>query len=301
MLSDVIRNLASVPSLVGYTYHGAESAIQTYPSIFSQQLALLRNLLIVLVPLVGLLWYSKIQEKEKNAFKYFKFLLLFFLAASILLLYFVNWSNIPVADIRDRILDFAFFPIAFFFSLGLDVLAEKIGGFRQKYLRNRLRMTWKFLLKPIVVTVFVVVMVVPSVMSAFPRFMYDTTYQSITISEFPVVPENNYALGCWIALHVNSSFPTVEFAGSSSSEVYVLGYGLFQGAWLGTLNETELSAQLSSFPQHSVFYVVNTYNLKMSDSLGQTINSSTTAFLNEKFYRVYDNGPIILFERAPTP
>jgi hypothetical protein len=299
-LVDVIRSLTSVRSLVGYTYRAAETAAQTYPSIFSQQLSLLRNVLIVVVPLVGLLWYSKIQEKK--AYKYFKFLLLSFLTITIFLLYFVNWSQISVADIRERIVEFAYFPIAFFFPLGLAVLSERIGRFRQNYSKNTRRI-WKFLLKPTAVTLFIAVLMVSTVMQAYPRFMYDSTYkQPITISEFPVAAENQYALGLWIALHVNSSSPNIEFAGSSSSQDYVLGYGLFQGQWLGTLNETELSTELSTSTPHSVFYVLNSYNLNLTDQYGVYINSSTVNFLNANFSRLYDNGPIVLYEyKLPYP
>ena len=200
-----------------------------------------------------------------------------------------------MADVRQRIVTFAYFPIAFFFPLGLEVLSERASKFRQNYFKNKLRIVWKFLLKPTVAVMFIVVMVVPTVLQAFPRFMYDTTYQPTSTSELPVAAENQYALGCWIAIHITPSSQAMEFAGSRSALIYVLGYGLFNGTWLGISNATELS---SLIPYETIFYVVNVYNLKMSDSFGQTINSSTANFLNGEFSRLYDNDPIVLFEHA---
>lgn len=295
LVLQIIRNLTSVQKLVGYSYHPAVSSNVNYPSLLSMQLTLVYEFLIFSIPIIGAIWYKKIREKE--TFKHWKFLLFSLLAVTILLSFFVNWTSISSADVRMRILAFTFFPIAFFFPLGLDVLSERASKFRRIYFKNRLQKTWKFLLKPTIAVMFIVVMVVPTVLTGFLRVTYDTTYQPTTISEFPVAAENQYALGTWIAFHIPPTSQTIEFAGSSSAIIYVLGYGLFNGTWLGISNATELSLLI---PHVTIFYVVNVYNLKMPDSLGQTVDSSTANFLNGEFSRVYDNGPIVLFEHAPT-
>ncbi|MCJ7633470.1 hypothetical protein MUP77_13925 [Candidatus Bathyarchaeota archaeon] len=290
---DIWRNLTSVQALVGYNYAPASSSIMYYPSGFSLQLALLRNFLLVAFPLIGLFWFSGIDNKK--AYKHFKFLLLFFLATTVLLLYFVDWKQISAADIRDRIVAFSYFPIAFFFPLGIEVLSSKTDKFRQNRFNGNLRLIWKDVLKPIIAMMFIVVFLVPTILNAFPRFMYDTTYHPITSTEFPVAAEYQHALGSWVRLYVNSSSTDIVFTGSASAEKYVIGYGRFQGTWSGQLNETELSTDLA----HSVFYVLNTFNIQLPDSNGRIVDPSTVQFLNEKFSRLYDNGVIIQFDRPP--
>jgi hypothetical protein len=297
--SDILRSLGYVQPLVGYSYSSIDVSVIYYPSNFSKQITLLRYFLMFLIALVGLMWYSNRsinRSNEKKVYNHFKILLLFFGVLTFLLLYCVDWTHISIPDIRDRIVAFSYFPIAFFLALGIATVSGKISKIIPRDSRDKF--AWKCVIKPATICLFMLVFLPTTIFSAFPRLNYDTQYHSVTYTEYNVAPEEQYALGCWVRINLNQTSSNVIFTGSISAQKYVIGYGLFQGTWSAQMVDV---AEIPITLDHAVFYVVNIYNLQLPDESGQKLNATTLQTLNEGFGRLYDNGAINLFARSPNP
>lgn len=287
-LLDVASKLTFINKLVGYVYSPAvpEAALIYYPSEFSMQITLLRNIVLALFTLIGLLYCI---SNKKRRYTYFVVLLLLYSVLTFLLLYCTDWAKTitKISDARDRIVEFSFFPIAFFSAIGIITASRK----REKILKSHF--TRKRFMKPIFILIFVIIFVPSTIFNAFPRFMYDPTYSPILHGEFCVAPEQQYALGRWVSLYVNS-FERTVFSGSLSAHRYVIGYGLFQGSWSLEMFNVTLTEK-PEYAGNTVFYVVNEYNFRLPDHFGRKLDASTVQFLDKNFNRVYDNRAILLY------
>jgi hypothetical protein len=292
---DIVSKLTSIQGLVGYVYRPAvpQAALTFYPSEFSMQITLLRNIVLALFIFIGLV---RCISNKKRIYTYFGVLLILYSALTFLLLYCVDWTKIAVADIRDRIIAFSYFPIAFSSAIGVIAASRKLASYK-KILKNHF--TLKRFMKPIFISIFVTIFVPSTIFNAFPRYMYDTTYSPILCEEACVAPEQQYALGRWVSLSVRARYDIV-FTGSISAQRYVIGYGLFPGSWsLEMFNVTLI--EISENAGNTVFYVVNKYNLQLPDSFGRKLDISTIQFLDENLNRLYDNGVINLYHNFLRP
>ena len=291
LLLDIASKLTFIHKFVGYIPSPAASSLTYYPSEFLMQITLLRNLMLVLFTFLGFFCYSIL--KKERTYAYLKVLLLIYSGLTFFLLFIVDWSSfILMIDVRTRIVEFSFFLIAFFSSLGIILVIRKIEKITPKFLKNRF-------MRPTLALIFVIIFVPSTIFSAFPRFMYDPTYSPILHEEFCVVPEQQYALGCWVYLHVNSYERTV-FSGSLSAHRYVIGYGLFQGSWSPEMFNVTLT-EIPEDAWNTVFFVVNEYNFRLPDRFGRKLDAPTVQFLNKDFNRIYDNDVIGLYHKFLKP
>jgi hypothetical protein len=286
---DIIQRLTSVQTLVGYSSGVINISAAYYPSAFFTQLTLLSNVLLILISLIGFMWYRRLNNTK--VYNHFRLLLLFYLGLTFLLLYLVDWTKISIADARDRIVAFSYLPLALFSALGIETMSDRI----RRKLWNK--SAWKVIIKPAAVCLFVLIFLPPMIFEAFPRLIYDSTYHPITSGELSVAPEEHYAVGRWVNEHVNSSSKDV-FTGSLSAERYVVGYGLFHGTWSLQMFDV---AKIPNSAEYSISYVVNMQNLQLPDQFGQKVNATTLQELNSRFNKLYDNGQINLFELQPQP
>ena len=285
LLLGFLSELTFIPQFVGYTASPAGSSLTYYPSAFSLQIALLRNVMLILFTFIGFFFYSHL--KKKRAFAYLKALLFTYAGLTFLLLFAIDWSKvIHNVSLRTRILEFSFLPITFFSAIGIAYVFRKTGKIFPQLIKNRF-------IKATLALMFVSVFLPSTIFNAFPRYMYDPTYSSILHVEFSVAPEQQYALGRWVRVHINSIEGTV-FSGSESTHTYVIGYGLFQGSWsLELINVTQIEEQKDDW--NAIFYVVNEYHFRLPDSYGRQLDASTVSFLNENFNKIYDNDVIDLY------
>ena len=289
---NILNALTSIHTVVGYVRYG--SAFTNYPSEFAIQLNWIRNLALALFVLLGLITYKK---SKRKADRHWVALLFCYSAVTFLSLAVVNWEQVKVfSDIRERIVNFAFFPLAVFSSLGmLRISGEMTPSFPhnplvKRKIKNRSRR--KALIGLILAVVIVLVFVPSTIFNAFPRFSYDPTYFPFLSEEFPVAPYEHFALGRWTYLYVESSYSTV-FTGSLSAQRYVIGYGFFQGTWSDEVFNATLRGKLF-YPDDKIFFVVNEYNMELPDRFGRKLDTPLLLVLDHRFDRIYDNGVVHL-------
>lgn len=290
-----------------------------YPSAFLAHLTLIRNVMLVLFTFLGLLYVfihiykidrwsiSSFTSKGlkhyissgRREYTYFGLVLLMYSALAFFFLFGVDWETTIYADIRVRLVNFLFFPIAIFSALGIYNIVS--GNLTKTIPYKKIVASYsipKVLMKSIITLILLIVFVPSTIVQAFPRYIYDETYSPVLYHEWCVAPEEQYSCGCWVGQYVNSSKEHV-FTGSRSAWHYIKGYG-FQELWYQELsNVTFIRKPIDT--GYVVFYVVNKYNLQLPDRFGNKLDNSTIEFLQSNFHQVYDNGAIISYSQPYEP
>jgi hypothetical protein len=273
---EIVNKLIFIHGFVGYVSSPAGSSSTYYPSNFSIYLTIIRTLILFMLTVIGFLWPI---SREKIGIKYFRALLITFSGVTFILLYLVNWSQIAVDDIRDRIVTFTYIPISLFSAVGIEKVRKKIIGLNH----------YRSLVNKIFILVFIIIFLPPTIFNAFSREIYDPNYSPVLSVEYSVAPLQQYFLGNWVHQFINSK--TGSFSGSISSNRYVIGYGFYKGLWLNDVFYLNTSSY-----NDELYYVINMENIKLPDSSNRLITSDVLNLLEKKFEKIYDNGIIKLYK-----
>ncbi|MFX0196741.1 MAG: hypothetical protein ACFFCW_11495, partial [Candidatus Hodarchaeota archaeon] len=295
----ILQSLTSIHTIVGYTSSPFQSSYSHYPSTFSIQITWLRNITLVLITLIGFFYYIK---HRKLVYSYLGILLILSSTITFVSMFIVDWSQVGASP-RTRFVEFAFFPIAIFSTLGAMKILGKTNEIIQKrgpWARANPSLQTK-LTTLMFVSVLVGIFVPPMIFNAFDRYNYDPTYSPFLSDEVDVAPETQYALSRWMLMYANPSEKNV-FAGSLSANKYVIGYGL-QKKWaqeIFTVTSIEEEIQQTWF-EFVLYYIVSNWNIRLPDTQGRRIDGNITGFLDGNFNRIYDNEVIISYRQTTFP
>ena len=243
-----------------------------YSGSLSENVVRIRNMVLVLMTAVGLMIVFRHHRKGPDI------LVPVFLSMSLIagvMMFGVDWRATLIEDLRTRMLDFVFIYISMFGSLGFCYLIfGSVGG--------RSRRNWMLTLVSIAS---ISVILGPSlVVNAFPRYVYEGSYNPTLLDEWVVNTRTRQIAGEWTKVYLltNRLFSSTRSLWPSLVGIGEVTY------WLEIDKEF---SPVGTARSHSYLFIENAWRL-LPNRYGVSLSATNENIVSISFDRVYDNGGV---------
>jgi hypothetical protein len=292
-IQDVLQHVRTLDltQLFGKVLAGTQAVVTNYPAPWFNQLATIRNLLIVILSLIAIFSLCiapggrfRIRLARKDAFAYLTATWLFSLLFAIAAYYGVAWTETYLAtegtgSFSNRVVEFSFIQFAIFSGIGLSVLLGKLG--------TRLRARKLNIAKLTLASLLIFICLSSAVVQAYPRVAYDSTYTAVFFDEYQSTFQEPYYLGVWWSNAGNNTAPNSPFTGSLVLRDFIMGFG-HEVWWENNMTSPLVDLNSSVSDPFNVHYAVDLMQLYKPDhsenvTLSPQLVSSQNSHLNTIF------------------
>jgi hypothetical protein len=304
-VENVLSNVRSLNTLFTKISAAAAEPVATYyPSTQFLYLTSARNVILLLLGLFAIcvLCLSRVRTfririARRDAFTYLGAVWLFSVVFSVAAYYGVAWSESVLATsgagaASNRIAEFSFFYFAVFGGLGIYLLFQKLNG--------RLRGN----ITKVILSVFLIVIFVScTVVQAYPRITYESSYVPTYYDEYPAAFQEPYYLGTWWNAAANHTLTnTRPVTGSRALHDDLQGYG-YQYLWFDQLNESAVDLNNTKSQYFVVYYAIDLRNLQKPEHLyNNTLSPALVSSHNAHLNQIFSTGRILyVYKPAVSP
>jgi hypothetical protein len=292
-IQDVLQHVRTLDlsQLFGKVVAGTQAVVTNYPAPWFNQLATIRNLVIVVLSLIAIFSLCiapggrfRVRLARKDVFTYLAATWLFSLLFALAAYYGVAWNDTFLAtegtgSFSNRVVEFSFFQFAIFCGIGLSVLLGEIGTKLHARKLNIAKLT--------LVSLLVFIFLSSAVVQAYPRVAYDSTYTPVFYDEYRSTFQEPYYLGVWWSSAGNNTAPNSPFTGSLMLRDFIRGFG-DEVWWENNMTSPDVDLNSSLSAPFSVHYAVDLTQLQKPDhtenvTLSPQLVSSQNSHLNTIF------------------
>jgi hypothetical protein len=276
--------------------------VTNYPAPWFNQVATIRNLVIVVLSLTAIFSLSfapggrfRIRLARKDAFTYLAATWLFSLLFSVASYYGVAWNETFLAaegagSFSNRVVEFSFIQFTIFSGIGLSILLGKLEG---RLHSRKLNIT-----KVILAVLLVFIFVSSAVVQAYPRIAYDSTYKPVFYDEYQPTFQEPYYLGVWWSSAGNNTARNSPFTGSKALKGFIQGFG-DEVWWEDNMTSPLVNLNSSLSDPFNVHYAVDLMQLQKPDhNENMTLSPQLVSSQNSRTNTIFSTGRLEILVKS---